>query len=611
MKRANTYRILALILAIMMTFSFAACGNADKSADETTASTAGGATETTSGSTAAEEFDPMAKYETPIEITTVISTNATTKYATGQKMEDNIWTDIFEDKLGIKIKYKWTADANQFEQKMNVTIASNDLPDMFQVNGKQFKMLVQGNRIMDLTEVYNKYATDSLKKVMDMDSGVMMETAKVDGKLFAVSNPAGTLNGSNMGWIRTDWLKNLGLSKPTTMDELNKIMEAFVKNDPDKNGKNDTYAMAFSKELTGTGMAALDGYFNSYHAYPFAWVKDASGNLAYGSIQPQTKQALGKLQEMYKNGWLDKEFAVKDNAKATESITAGKVGIEFGQMWNCYAFTESMKKDSNAMWEPFALVSGDSEPAKTVQSINNMGWNAYYVVNKNAKNPEALLKMAALYSDIYYFERAKYNADPWFKENLFELNASDGSKAMPNDYVPFQINFPSQILDYYNIIYNELSGLTLEEGLKLKDTDFNKYQLYFNTKDYPMLIEATKNKDESKLITEEQKKLFKSIQDGSASPVDRFGDYMLYFKEGPFGIIKDIKDKNLYVMDGFYGEPTPTMVQKLATLKKMELETFTRIIMGDASLDEFDTFVANWGKLGGDNITKEVNEVMK
>ena len=33
--------------------------------------------------------------------------------------------------LGINVEYIWIVDEAQFVQKMNVTIASNDLPDIF------------------------------------------------------------------------------------------------------------------------------------------------------------------------------------------------------------------------------------------------------------------------------------------------------------------------------------------------------------------------------------------------------------------------------------------------------------------------------------------------
>ena len=44
------------------------------------------------------------------------------------------------------------------------------------------------------------------------------------------------------------------------------------------------------------------------------------------------------------------------------------------------------------------------------------------------------------------------------------------------------------------------------------------------------------------------------------------------------------------------------MEAKWANLKKMEEETFAKIIMGKADISEFDTFVENWKSQGGDQI---------
>jgi putative aldouronate transport system substrate-binding protein len=77
---------------------------------------------------------------------------------------------------------------------------------------------------------------------------------------------------------------------------------------------------------------------------------------------------------------------------------------------------------------------------------------------------------------------------------------------------------------------------------------------------------------------------------------------------GSFGVT-DYYDKNkLFMKTEFYGAATPTMTEKQSSLDKMMLETFTKIIMGSASIDEFTTFVDNWRKLGGDAIIKEVND---
>ena len=57
-----------------------------------------------------------------------------------------------------------------------------------------------------------------------------------------------------------------------------------------------------------------------------------------------------------------------------------------------------------------------------------------------------------------------------------------------------------------------------------------------------------------------------------------------------------------------YSGQTETMQAKWADLKKMEEETFAKIIMGKADISEFDTFVENWKNQGGDQILKEINE---
>ena len=62
------------------------------------------------------------------------------------------------------------------------------------------------------------------------------------------------------------------------------------------------------------------------------------------------------------------------------------------------------------------------------------------------------------------------------------------------------------------------------------------------------------------------------------------------------------------IRDEYLGIPTPAMGSYSADLNKLEIEYFTKIIVGQSPLDDFDTFVAEWKKRGGDEITREVNE---
>ena len=57
-----------------------------------------------------------------------------------------------------------------------------------------------------------------------------------------------------------------------------------------------------------------------------------------------------------------------------------------------------------------------------------------------------------------------------------------------------------------------------------------------------------------------------------------------------------------------YDGRTKTMDSKWANLKKLEEETFAKIITGKEGIDAFDSFVEEWKASGGDEITKEIQD---
>ena len=73
------------------------------------------------------------------------------------------------------------------------------------------------------------------------------------------------------------------------------------------------------------------------------------------------------------------------------------------------------------------------------------------------------------------------------------------------------------------------------------------------------------------------------------------------------GDAPSVNEKYVPVYNAYNGQ-TETMEAKWANLKKMEEETFSKIVMGKADISEFDTFVENWKSQGGDQILKEINE---
>jgi len=527
-------------------------------------SSASGATEPIENSAAPN--GPLSKYDPPIEITTVRIVNDTYKYDEGESIDNNVWTRSIKDKLGIAVKNNWVvsgdAPGGQGEQKMNVSIASGDLPDFISVNSRQLKQLVEADLLMDLTEVYEQFASPLTKEMMNQDGPNALASATFGGKLMAVPNTTSSMDNTMMLWVRSDWLKKLNLPEPKTMDDVYAISEAFTTQDPDGNGKPDTIGISLNKDLYG-GYAGVDGFLNGFHAYPRQWIQDGSGQLIYGSIQPEMKQALAKLQEMYKKGEIDREFGVKDAGKAAEFAAAGRAGMHFGQMWNpLWPLVDNKKNDGSAEWQSYPLVSVDD---RTAQPRTDLAVESYYVVLKNAKNPEALLKIINLFVETGWGETTT-------PENYADHFTSGGIER--HKYIPFR-TWPAR-----------------------KNLDIHLH-----------LLEAANSGDKSKLNPEEQEneRQINEYLSGKEGSELGWAYERVFGKDGSFKVVNKYVTENLILSNEFFGAPTSTMVEKDATLQKMELEVFSKIIMGD-SIDNFDKFVSDWKKLGGDAITAEVNE---
>jgi len=559
----------AFIMVVALAVLLAACNSGSKNdgatGNEPAASTSGSA----SAPGSASSDGPLGKYDPPIEVTTVrhlseVVENNVLSVLKDETLEDNRWSRAYEQDLGIKIKYDWVIkgndDSDQYLQKLNVTLASGDLPDIIPVSAVQLKQLAESDLIEDLTELYEKYASPLTKDVLSQEGTSVFDAATFNGKLMAIPQLESSIERSMYIWIRTDWLNKLGLEPPKTMADVLAISKAFAEQDPDGNNQKDTYGLGMTKGLWG-GAMGLEGFFAGFGSYPNIWLEDASGQLVFGSIQPETKKALQALQTMYKNGEIDKEFGIKDGGKVAESIAAGKIGMEYGEQWNSiWPLQLNVNNDKNAQWKAFPIVTESGEPAKVPLKFST---KRFFAVKKGTKHPEAIIKMFNLHLEKNWGETAQfdYYYAPPEAESVWQLS-------------PWTPSPPKKNLDAFREI---------DAARKSGD--------------------KSKLKGEAKTIQEK----LDMYASGSTEGFALWGWERIYGPEGSMGIADQYDKNNQFLMDKFVGAPTPTMVERDSTLKKLQDETFVKIILGEP-IEAFDKFVEDWKKLGGEQITRELNE---
>lgn len=568
-------QIIALVSATALAATaLAGCG---KTSEENTQTTAEENTQTTAVSEAegtAKEDLPLSKYPETVTIHLGGSLNPNAKIPEGMSYEDNSYTRFLKDDLNIEVVYDWVASSSDFGEKMNLCIGSGTIPELMNVNATQYRALLKYDMIQPLDQYFDDYASDALKGYVESGGEELKKYISNDkGEMMAIPAPNITAGGINEMWIRQDWLDNLGLEVPRTWDEMAAVAEAFVTQDPDGNGEADTIGIlgpgnSDHMNAIGGNQFGLDPLFSSFQSYPQYWLQDEDGTVKYGSIQPETRTALEKIQKLYTDKLIDTEMLVRNNCQ--EAILSGKVGIFFGPWWIGYTVSDATlagEADWRAYFTPL------SEDGKYYTHMPDPT-STYVVVSKSCKNPEAAIKI------INYL--IAYGKD-W---------VADGTSAKLE---------VSQFYPLWNVYENadeiEVSTETLEKYLAgeitMDDVDFSQHKLL---------------KNDMEVVTELKKEPYDDFSldkwnlDSDLAKINLPRLVSLLVGGNPL-----VNDKYIPVYNAYSGQ-TETMQAKWANLKKMEEETFAKIIMGKADISEFDTFVENWKNQGGDQILKEIND---
>lgn len=515
-----------------------------------------------------ESYDPLGKYEPAINLT-VARTTEGLKFDEGMSIDKNQWYDAYLRDLGINVKNLWTVPGGEaYQSKLNVAISSNDIPDLVNVSAIQLKTLAEADMLEDLTDVYEKYASKDYKKIMADDNNSALQASSINGKIYALPALTPAIGTLKELWIRQDWLDKLNLQPPQTTNDLLKIAQAFTNNDPDGNNKKDTYGLGLYKDITNVWTApGVDGLFQGFGAYPGVWIKDASGKIVYGSSLREMKPALLMLNQMYKEGLIDKEFGVQDSAKVYQALNAGKIGMFYGDLASpLYANKDTVVNVPDAVWNAYPLPSIDGTPAK---SFLGSSASSFFVIKKGYKNPEVAVKLAN-----YWVDRTVVNVD-----TALGTNTKTGVAVYP--YAVLSFSPPLIHLTTYQDVVSGLNG-----------GDTSKFSS--DVKTYIENIKKYKGDP-------------KNMKDPNVSG-GWWADRVFGSGHSGMEVIAGYLDKKLYINNALKIPTTPTMSEKMSTLNKMEITMMTRVIMGDAGIEEFDKFVQDWNKQGGEQIAKEVNE---
>ncbi|WP_155990404.1 extracellular solute-binding protein [Paenibacillus graminis] len=446
------------------------------------------------------------------------------------------------------------AEEEEFSDPLQAAKPEARRADIYRVSASQLPKLMEAGMVMDLTEVFDKYASDRVKKYMEMDRA-SFESGMKDGKLYGIPQlHYGLIDQPDFVWIRNDWKEELGLPDPQTIDDIKNIALKFME-------KHGGYGMAVDQTLDTLNTLAV-----AWGAHPDIWVPGKDGKIVHGSTQPAMKDALATFAEWYKLGIIDPDFPIKDMAAMNTNVIAGKVGVQPHYQWWGFSLGADVVTNlgKNAIFYPYNIPSANGE--EVIHSVSFLNGN-YVVVNKKAKNPEAAIKLINFYA---------YMMDEGFSKESPETMAAFVNDGLEHASQPFKVTNPNT--DYEQFV-------KVSEAMKTKDTSHftatGQWQKYNNSVEF-----------ETK---------------GTPTAV---GDYLQQgAPRSAYGLAKPFIDNTQYIKTSLWGAQPKELAKYGSTLDDILTEGFTKIIMGKESIDYFDKLIQDWREAGGDEATEAVNKM--
>ncbi|MFC5401410.1 hypothetical protein [Cohnella soli] len=306
-----------------------------------------------------------------------------------------------DDPIKKWIDQKFNVDFNldhvhtgDMESLLLTQFSANQAPDLLYITDKNtlLKLYNQGVILDDWTSKFegmpavSKSITETSKKYLTLD-----------GKMIAVPVPAQKSDWSLM--IRKDWLANLGLAAPKNDQELLEVLRKFTKNDPDRNGKNDTWGISSNGGGKSLGVIkALSGMYG-----PDGFYLTADNKVSNSIIDGTHKKFLDLMRTIVKEKLIDPDWYTQSWEQKKPKVYSDKLGVDWYPPMALIGEGSTYPGGSNAVaskWVniefPKASETGGKRPPEDIS-------NGFITVSAQAaKDPVKMKRIQNILDSVFY-----------------------------------------------------------------------------------------------------------------------------------------------------------------------------------------------------------------
>lgn len=233
---------------------------------------------------------------------------------------NNYWfIDYVAEKTGIRLEFELVEKA-AWGERVSIAFATDDYPDVF-MNGMSTTIInkyAEEGYLVNLEPLIKKYTPFTVSEYNKYPE-LVKEVYAADGGIYympSINASPRDLVTTYPSWINAQWLKNLNLEMPTTLDELYTVLKAIKTQDANLDGdpNNEIPVVSSNGGKFSTLVISSLGYVDNRNAI-------ADDRYVYVPTTETYKAYLKWMNRFYSEGLLDNEYFTSsgENLRAKES----------------------------------------------------------------------------------------------------------------------------------------------------------------------------------------------------------------------------------------------------------------------------------------------------
>lgn len=399
MKKKTLQRTIGLALSMTMVLGMlAGCGQDEPVAKESESIQ-------TQESIATTESSEEKPYEYKTDITLVLSGRT----GTTENWGDTDIVDLIKDKFGITLECEPVAN-DVWDTKWNLMMAEDDVPDIITAITPTKADVSQWGAdgyLLPIDEYLEHMP--NLVAFDEANPGYLEACTSPDGHIYGLLKHVEVGAGSvYRAWIREDWLNNVGMEYPKTVDDLYNVLVAFKEKDANGNGDATdeiplAWSDAYSRKPLNDLLAAFGIYPQKNTAAPyFVFEVDDNGTVRLSDTTENYKAFLTYMNKLWEEGLVNETAYSITNQELQAVIKEGKVGIfAFGTGLGA---PEDPNPDVELEW--FTGLTSEFNDTPSTGSAPAISDSAKIILGADTEYPEEVCR----FIDWFFTEEGSYLA---------------------------------------------------------------------------------------------------------------------------------------------------------------------------------------------------------